>query len=745
LNAKIHPGHAALIALAVALLGILVTVSVVAPSVVDDNISSSATMMPNQPKEFYAAGRHWVFYADYVAEYNMNAVFTSSTDGTTWETPTVLDRVQNGWDISVLFDGTYVYYAINSYLDVEPFPILPLVYRMGVPEENGEITWLADEQTVCAATDNYPSDPTIAVDSSGHVWVAYDFSVDSTNYVYASYNDNTDGIWENGIVTQVNDSDVGGMYQAFPTVLGLAENRMYFLYLLNGIMCGRLWNGSSFEAEENLGAYGVDGYSATSVGDNVYVSWHGNDNLNSLKRTYGVGWGEVENIAPALSNTTCPVLTAVNDNLIYCFYGNWAVGKVYYRTRTDDEWGDENILDDSVSLNGSYQNLNSFLEMYSNKIGLAYMTDVPELAYEFLEFNQVPNMPDATEVDSQTSTPAVAATAHSLTPTFSFRYTDNEADPMTAFEILVGTDNDLPPTSIDDMWAYVEARSADNGDIISIAYGDNNENGIEIVPESPLENGVTYYWVVRTTDRLDNIFSSGWSDYSGGNPDTAFYASVFDVYLNHAPTCTITAPPDGYSTTTGVSIAFASTASDPDNDSLTFYWQFGDTGTSASESPTHSYLNSGTYSVSLTVSDGELTGSNSITIHITGGGGPFGGGSTYYTITTGVTGSGSVSPQTSTFASGTSVTVTATPDVGWYFDHWTGDLSGSANPATITMSSDKAVTAYFSQTPPVGAQDWWQQPVGTPAGDVPLWGIVAASVTGVAGALVGVAYWKGLL
>ena len=47
------------------------------------------------------------------------------------------------------------------------------------------------------------------------------------------------------------------------------------------------------------------------------------------------------------------------------------------------------------------------------------------------------------------------------------------------------------------------------------------------------------------------------------------------------------------------------------------------------------------------------------------------------------------------YAVGTEVTVTATPDDGWLFDHWEGDLEGSDNPATVTMDSNKKVKAVF--------------------------------------------------
>ncbi|MCK5504886.1 MAG: T9SS type A sorting domain-containing protein [Thermodesulfovibrionia bacterium] len=48
-----------------------------------------------------------------------------------------------------------------------------------------------------------------------------------------------------------------------------------------------------------------------------------------------------------------------------------------------------------------------------------------------------------------------------------------------------------------------------------------------------------------------------------------------------------------------------------------------------------------------------------------------------------------------TFATGTNVTVTAVPDSGYAFVEWTGDITGTDNPASITVDGVKNVTAAF--------------------------------------------------
>ena len=68
-----------------------------------------------------------------------------------------------------------------------------------------------------------------------------------------------------------------------------------------------------------------------------------------------------------------------------------------------------------------------------------------------------------------------------------------------------------------------------------------------------------------------------------------------------------------------------------------------------------------------------------------------------YTLTVSTVGSGSVAknPDQSTYHYGDVVTLTATPATGWSFSGWSGGLTGSANPATITIDGNKVVTATF--------------------------------------------------
>lgn len=72
-----------------------------------------------------------------------------------------------------------------------------------------------------------------------------------------------------------------------------------------------------------------------------------------------------------------------------------------------------------------------------------------------------------------------------------------------------------------------------------------------------------------------------------------------------------------------------------------------------------------------------------------------------YKIDVSVVGQGSIAKNASEpYVYGQAVTLTATASTGWNFQGWSGDLSGSANPATLAMTKNMTVTATFTVIPP---------------------------------------------
>lgn len=60
-----------------------------------------------------------------------------------------------------------------------------------------------------------------------------------------------------------------------------------------------------------------------------------------------------------------------------------------------------------------------------------------------------------------------------------------------------------------------------------------------------------------------------------------------------------------------------------------------------------------------------------------------------------VQGLGTISPGSGSYNENQIVTLTASPADGWWFDHWSGDLSGSTNPNQVAMDANRTISAAF--------------------------------------------------
>ncbi|GAB3853106.1 hypothetical protein GCM10028822_21530 [Hymenobacter terrigena] len=149
-------------------------------------------------------------------------------------------------------------------------------------------------------------------------------------------------------------------------------------------------------------------------------------------------------------------------------------------------------------------------------------------------------------------------------------------------------------------------------------------------------------------------------------------------------------------TTTGsVVLALSGAQTQNQTESIAPYALFGDNG-AGSYNPWTPPV--GNYSLTATPysgSGGTGTPGAALSINFsvtdTGTPGPF-------MLTTAVFGSGTItkSPDQSTYANGTSVTLTATPAAGFAFTGWSGGATGTTNPLTVTMTANKNITATFT-------------------------------------------------
>jgi PKD repeat protein len=153
-----------------------------------------------------------------------------------------------------------------------------------------------------------------------------------------------------------------------------------------------------------------------------------------------------------------------------------------------------------------------------------------------------------------------------------------------------------------------------------------NPSGFQIVYEgasyttpftaTPIVN--SYQTIIAPQVQQHRSFSS-WSDGGSSSHAITIAASpqtYLATYVNLAPTAVIGATPNSGPAPLIVTLSGAGSA-DPEEDILTYLWNFGDGGTSTLTNPLHTYAFTGTYTAILTVTDElGLTGSSSRTINV---------------------------------------------------------------------------------------------------------------------------------
>ena len=167
---------------------------------------------------------------------------------------------------------------------------------------------------------------------------------------------------------------------------------------------------------------------------------------------------------------------------------------------------------------------------------------------------------------------------------------------------------------------------------------------------------------------------------------------------NDPPTAAIRSDAVGTALQGATSVSFdASGSTDPDGDSLTYSWNFGDSATGSGQSASHVYNTAGTFTVTLTVSDGEasVTATSSVNVrNLTGTWIGNIGGPEFLTFTLTHTGSALSGGYADTFngAGAANGSVSAPRGVtlrnavpGFRIGTWTGTADGDVNRITGTV------------------------------------------------------------
>ncbi|NJD69712.1 MAG: PKD domain-containing protein [candidate division NC10 bacterium] len=125
-------------------------------------------------------------------------------------------------------------------------------------------------------------------------------------------------------------------------------------------------------------------------------------------------------------------------------------------------------------------------------------------------------------------------------------------------------------------------------------------------------NGVTVTYTPPANWSETDSFTYIITDGRGGTATATVTVTVNPV--NHPPTVTLTADQTGGAPP--LTVTFTATANDPDGDPLTYAWDFGDgtTKPNGSASESHTYQTAGSFTATVTVSDGTATAQASLTI-----------------------------------------------------------------------------------------------------------------------------------
>ena len=253
--------------------------------------------------------------------------------------------------------------------------------------------------------------------------------------------------------------------------------------------------------------------------------------------------------------------------------------------------------------------------------------------------------------------------------------------------------------SIKDLSVYFKADiNTDLSPVLDIPAGLTITSWCRVV-EAGLHQ-VKIEWVDPNDNSAHNLLSDPLNVPVEGDTEYSFTIPE-EPSENHPPTLS---PIGDKEVTVGQNLTFTVSATDTDNDTLTY---------SASNLPAEASFDDSTQAFSWTPSAaGMYTGiifsvtdrnsapvSETITITVNPAQ------PDKYTLTVNIDGQGSVArnPDLPSYDAGTSVQLTATPSSSWFFSEWSGDLTGSENPGTIIISGNRTVTATFTRnTPPPG-------------------------------------------
>jgi hypothetical protein len=330
------------------------------------NATYEATGYTNQRKCFYAASRHWVFYAD-----GGNLVYQCSTDGWGWTNPTKVHEgnINSGSRFSIYYDGTFLHCVVGPENN-------GLYYRMGTPNQDGSIAWADSEQQVLSS-ETTCNKPIISVDAEGHPWIGYYLL-----HSFVAKSALSNGTWQNA---SDFPCDIGvDCYDVAP--IPLSNGNMYVIYSYLGQQAkARLYDGT-WGDQQTITDYAVqycETLSWATEGNNIHLAYlrAGVGEIRYKKYSQG-GWTTEESVQGNAENASSPSITLSGSTPVV-FWGN--NNTIAYRSKINETWSNQVILWDGVNL--ETETINAFESADSGYIGLCWTNgthNTHQVRYSFI-------------------------------------------------------------------------------------------------------------------------------------------------------------------------------------------------------------------------------------------------------------------------------------------------------------------------------------------------------------------------
>lgn len=345
-------------------------------------------------KVFHAAGRFWCFWFNGTLDFGGYEVYSSSTDGVTWTSPS---QVTGKWTLSpktysIWFDGSYLY---NVLVWFDQFNNQYLTFMRGIPNSDGTITWgpesiVQDPQAITAY-----DFVQISADTNGYPWIAYETFNYSTGIAapFVIKSTTNDGTWQTAVNFPMQllpeNTRQAGLPPFGQAIYPLTNGKMVVFYVYANIGYARAWTGSSWlpAAQVIESIQGSNGgnwqWSAVPQGDSLHIAFLkytiGYERYDYATNSFANASSITQDQTLTLNSHVLLSIDASNGDL-FCFWtNNEPSNTIYFSQYLDQTWTMSRTLMQTTSeAISSPLAISASTIAYDNYVGILYNTNNPQ-------------------------------------------------------------------------------------------------------------------------------------------------------------------------------------------------------------------------------------------------------------------------------------------------------------------------------------------------------------------------------